>query len=95
MHRRITSTNTYGQCQNEVEDLYHMCFPSAGSKAVWFASALALRVEQIPEDFRQAVAYVINSIEEGQVQIFLNLLWDIWKVRNAHVIEGKSSTQLQ
>jgi hypothetical protein len=57
----------------------HLLFFCPSSRATWFASPLALRVEELPLEFKQALGYLAQLLlEEDKI-----------KARNAEILEGK------
>jgi zinc-binding in reverse transcriptase/Reverse transcriptase-like len=89
MHRRIASVNPKcARCGNENEFLTHMFFFCQSSRAVWFGSRLSLRIESIPINFIPTLHTIMEGRSPEEHNYIANLLWCLWKARNAEVFEG-------
>jgi zinc-binding in reverse transcriptase len=90
LHRRISRIQTlFERCNQENDFLNHLLFYCRGSRFVWFASSLALRIDEIPLGFRQALAHLAVVLSDEDKVKATNLLWCIWKAHNAKLLEEK------
>jgi hypothetical protein len=91
LHSRITAIKpTCQRCNKENEYLNHMLFFCDSSRAVWFASPLALRVDGLPLNFTQSLLNLTTTIQSQNHQLLFNIMWSIWKARNEHTFEGRT-----
>ncbi|KAJ4779711.1 RNA-directed DNA polymerase (reverse transcriptase)-related family protein [Rhynchospora pubera] len=90
MNRRISNWSPMCQrCQLENEFESHCFFFCPGSRVIWFASNLGLRTHDLSLSIVQAVKECIQSLGEDQIKEFGYTMWEIWKARNATVIQQK------
>lgn len=90
MHRRIPNIpSTCPRCGAEQEDLIHLFFLCASSRATWFLSPLTLRVDQISLDFGKALIQITITLNSENITLACNLLCCVWKARNMEVLKGK------
>lgn len=80
------------RCGQESEYIMHMLFFCPISRLTWFMSQLALRVGALPLNFVETILIIIDSLQEEQIVIFCNIMWELWKARNEEVIAGKKAT---
>lgn len=86
LSRRIRAINpTCPRCGMENEYLTHTLFFCSAARATWFVSPLAIRVNHIHMEFTQALLDLTRDMDENQIIITCNLLWNIWKARNKEV----------
>ncbi|KAJ4816137.1 Xyloglucan endotransglucosylase/hydrolase [Rhynchospora pubera] len=60
------------------------------SKACWYGSQFNLRIELLPTDIIALLFSICQSLQGAQFTAFANHVWALWKIRCAHVIEGKN-----
>ncbi|KAJ4770818.1 RNA-directed DNA polymerase (Reverse transcriptase) [Rhynchospora pubera] len=70
-----------GRCGSQNETIEHLLFHCPSSKAVWFASSLAITVHALPSLFSQILSQLINELNEDECSVFFSLMWQIWKER--------------
>lgn len=93
LHRRVRTINPRcPRCDEENEFLNHCLFFCQLSRATWFSSDLALRVDHIPMDFAQAILELTTGMDLQHIQSLCNLIWGIWKARNEVIFQGKTPT---
>jgi zinc-binding in reverse transcriptase len=81
---------TCQRCNSENEYLNHMLFFYDRSRAIWFASPLALKVDELPLTFTETLLNLTTIIQSKDHQLLSNITWCIWKVRNEHTFEGRN-----
>lgn len=69
--------------------IMHLLFFCLVAQATWFASLIALRVEQLPLNYAATILIMAENSESDKLAYFCNTLWCLWKARNEHVIAGK------
>jgi hypothetical protein len=90
LHNRITTIKPLCErCGRENEFLNHMLFFCDSSRAICFASPLALRVDELPLTFTTAFQSLVRTIQVHHHQLLFNLIWCIWKAKNEHTFEEK------
>ncbi|KAJ4767870.1 RNA-directed DNA polymerase (reverse transcriptase)-related family protein [Rhynchospora pubera] len=83
VHRRISAVSPMCQrCGEENEFESHCFFFCHGSRAVWFASNLGLRTQDLSMNIVAAVRQCIGQMNGEEEKIFSYTLWEIWKARN-------------
>ncbi|KAJ1691886.1 hypothetical protein LUZ63_016041 [Rhynchospora breviuscula] len=88
MHSRFPNyPPTCQRCNEENEYDMHCLFFCNTSRQVWFASALGIRVHELPMEINLTMQQLIPKLDDEGVQMFLNTMWEIWKKRNKAVIE--------
>ncbi|KAJ4788160.1 RNA-directed DNA polymerase (reverse transcriptase)-related family protein [Rhynchospora pubera] len=75
------------RCQEENEYEMHSLFFCNTSRQVWFGSPLGIRVHELPQDIKEAIKHITQTLDGYGVQLFANTIWEIWKERNKAVIE--------
>lgn len=73
----------------ENEYLTHMLFFCPASRAVWFMSQLALKVDHVPLHSGHALKFLQSNLPKKTFSLYCNIIWCIWKARN-EVIEGNT-----
>ncbi|KAJ4764460.1 Ribonuclease H-like superfamily protein [Rhynchospora pubera] len=90
MHRRIATFSPICQrCHQENEYESHCFFFCPGSRAVWFANALALRSHDQPLDMVQAFQQTVPYLDEYRTKLYAYTLWELWKGRNEVIMQQK------
>ncbi|KAJ4820428.1 RNA-directed DNA polymerase (reverse transcriptase)-related family protein [Rhynchospora pubera] len=90
MHRRINKWSPLCQrCQMENEYESHCFFFCPGSRSVWFASNLGLRTDHLSLNIIEAIKQCTQGRNEYEIKVFSYTLWELWKARNATVIQLK------
>ncbi|KAJ3686358.1 hypothetical protein LUZ61_015522 [Rhynchospora tenuis] len=69
------------RCGDDVESIDHMLFYCPSSRATWFASKLAIRVEDLPQGFIPKILYAYQVLNDTSCKFFFSLMWQIWKAR--------------
>jgi zinc-binding in reverse transcriptase len=95
LHRRIITIDPICQrCGAAMENIVHMLFQCTISRLVWFQSPLALRTEALPENFKEVVLYVVAGLQEEQITLLCNTLWQLWKAMNEKIFQGRVTLSL-
>ncbi|KAJ4811749.1 RNA-directed DNA polymerase (reverse transcriptase)-related family protein [Rhynchospora pubera] len=90
MHRRMPRWSpTCQRCNLENEYETHCFFFCPGSRAVWFCSNFGLRTHDLSLNIVQAIKQCVQGRTEEEVVFFSMMMWEIWKGRNATVINHK------
>ncbi|KAJ4775253.1 Ribonuclease H-like superfamily protein [Rhynchospora pubera] len=85
-------THACALCGLEEDSALHALFLCQRARAVWLASPLGLRTDQLPTSFREVLNFVCQTLQLGQVLMFLNILWAYWKCRCSKIYDGRKFT---
>ncbi|KAJ4763006.1 Ribonuclease H-like superfamily protein [Rhynchospora pubera] len=90
MHRRMPRWSpTCQRCNLENEYETHCFFFCPCSRAVWFCSNFGLRTHDLSLNIVQAIKQCVQGRTKEEVVFFSMMMWEIWKGRNATVINHK------
>ncbi|KAJ4747541.1 hypothetical protein LUZ62_081946 [Rhynchospora pubera] len=67
--------------QTQAETISHALFTCPWARALWIASSLDLRTDQLPENVTDLLSTVFSTMDENGARLIANHLWAIWKLR--------------
>ncbi|XP_057453173.1 uncharacterized protein LOC130745041 [Lotus japonicus] len=91
LKRRGMEIDTTCPCCGEAEETTtHALLTCIGIRRIWFASHLNIHInEEIPENFLGWLELVLEHPNEDTMADIFNLIWVIWKRRNAWLYDGQ------
>ncbi|XP_050217692.1 uncharacterized protein LOC126668545 [Mercurialis annua] len=94
LNKRLNTSHLCPHC-NQIENNLHLFFKFHFAERVWFASPLSIRSNNIQgEQFKEVWEVLIANLKEVDssgkcTQLFMFLMWAIWKARNFKVFKEK------
>ncbi|KAJ4792391.1 RNA-directed DNA polymerase (reverse transcriptase)-related family protein [Rhynchospora pubera] len=76
-------------CGLDQDSALHALFLCPIAEQSWLTSAIGLRVNALPADINQLVAWLSKQLTHQDFMRFANHLWAFWKARCKEVYEGK------
>jgi zinc-binding in reverse transcriptase len=68
-------------CGTDADSVMHVLFFCQYARPVWLASPLGIHSLLLPSNFIQTYLLLKAKLGVADFQLFLNILWALWKVR--------------
>ncbi|KAJ3708362.1 hypothetical protein LUZ61_012067 [Rhynchospora tenuis] len=82
-------------CGNSTETPGHVLFKCHMARTTWFLSSLAIRTEQLSDNFLEAFNQITINQDPKIYAKICSILWCIWKARNNFFFRGICPNQIQ
>lgn len=88
-------SSTCAVCSQEDEDGMHMIFQCHFARACWMSSGFPLRTDNLPSNLVDAIYLVLERSSDAQWAEFAQIVWAIWRCRNARTYQGQQPSLSQ
>jgi len=82
-------------CNDPREDSYHIFFHCCTAVGVWRAAGLWHLIEallQRYDDLPEIIFHLLENAVQVQAELFVTILWSIWKSRNLRLWQNVTET---
>ncbi|XP_078154191.1 uncharacterized protein LOC144549360 [Carex rostrata] len=96
LDRRINTGSPYcSVCSQGVEDPNHLLFMCDFARRCWLLGPIPIRTDRLTGSVKENLEYLASATPEEDWSSIGNVIWAIWRVRNARTYQGIAPTHEQ